>query len=156
MAYNVRNEDYTSHSNDQLENRSRQEHLRTQRHINTGHGIREQACNGIQRSWIYLQAHLASALLVGAVSLGAMIVTGLTVEFIGGSCNGMRYRQWWVDEPVNWDKDKIRTWNAKCRGAIPSSPGNGGKYWLWTSMGLCALCAWSFDTQLAREAGFKH
>ena len=155
MSYNVRNENYSNYSNDQLENRSRQEHLRTQRHINTGHGIREQACNGVHRLWIYIQAYVASSLLVGLLSGGAYFGTLIAVKSIGGSCNGMRYQQWVWSNPVNWDDDQIKTWNSKCSGAMPSTPGNGSTYWFWIAVVLWALCHRECERELLREAGFK-
>ena len=155
MAYNVRNENYSNYSNYQLDNRSRQEHLRTQRHINTGHGMREQACNGMHRLWIKVKAILASVIYVGVIAFGVMVATGSVVVYIGGPCNEMRFEQWYSDKPVNWGREDIKTWNTKCRGAMPSSPGNGGTYWLWTLMGLTALCAWSVERELLEENGFK-
>ena len=58
MPSNIRNRDFSSYSNAELNHMQRQENLRQQYHINHGHGLREQACNGVQRAGIWLGAFI--------------------------------------------------------------------------------------------------
>ena len=154
MAYNVRNENYSNYSNHQLDNRSRQEHLRTQRHINTGHAIREQACNGVQRYGICAKSMASSF----AAVLFLYMVVGASFQFgakIIAPCAEMRYLQWANDKPISWSDDKISFWNTRCRGALPSTPRKGGLYMIYTVFGLSYLVHRGYEKELLREAGFQ-
>ena len=150
MPSNIRNRDFSSYSNAELNHMQRQENLRQQYHINHGHGLREQACNGVQRAGIWLGAFIGSILVVGVLSTGTLALA----NNVGSTCDRMKFTQWLHTAKVSWSDTQIKTWRSECSGQLPRTPGKGIWWWLGSTAGLIMIVSALAEQAELRKAGF--